>query len=132
MQYKHKNQIFGFLLGQKRALASPLENAQQHEQQENIVFLVSRHDSNGEIGGCAQKKIFWAENSTFGPKKGHLGQSVPKNGPPSGQKATYRKTKGIQSYLRIWGTCDQSGPVRLTRKNGGFIGVAGFRKYLFL
>ena len=33
-------------------------------------------------------------------------------------------TEGIQSYLRIWGTCDQSGPVRLTRKNGGFIGVA--------
>ena len=29
-----------------------------------------------------------------------------RNSPPSGQTATYRKTKGIQSYLRIWGTYD--------------------------
>ena len=29
-----------------------------------------------------------------------------KNGPPSGQTATYRKTEVIQSYLRIWGTYD--------------------------
>ncbi len=27
-----------------------------------------------------------------------------KNGAPSGQTATYRKTEVIQSYLRIWGT----------------------------
>ena len=41
--------------------------------------------------------------------KGHFGQSVPKNGPPSGQTATYQKTKDIQSYLRIWGTYDPIG-----------------------
>ena len=41
-------------LGKKRALANPLELAQQHEQHENIVFLVSSHVGNGEIGGCAQ------------------------------------------------------------------------------
>ena len=48
MQYngKHKNLIFGFLLGQKRALAAPLELAKQHEQHENVVFLVSGHDGN--------------------------------------------------------------------------------------
>ena len=36
----------------------------------------------------------------------------PKNDPPSGQTATYRKTEVIQSYLRIWGTYDpiESGP----------------------
>ena len=108
MQYngKHKNLIFGPFLGQKRALAAPLELAQQHEQHENVVFLVSGHDGNKEIGGCAQKNWFRAENSTFAPKKGHFGQSVQKNGPPSGQTATYRKTKDIQSYLRIWGTYD--------------------------
>ena len=35
-----------------------------------------------------------------------------KNGAPSGQTATYRKTEVIQSYLRIWGTYDpiESGP----------------------
>ena len=36
----------------------------------------------------------------------------PKNDPPSGQTATYRKTEVIQSCLRIWGTYDsiESGP----------------------
>ena len=38
----------------------------------------------------------------FGLVKGHFGLLGPKNGPPSGQTATYRKTEGIQSYLRIW------------------------------
>ena len=41
------------------------------------------------------------KNSIFGPQKGHFGQSGPQNGPPGGQTATYRKTEGIQSYLRI-------------------------------
>ena len=31
----------------------------------------------------------------FGPKKDHFRQT-----------ATYRKTEGVQSYLRIWGCCD--------------------------
>ena len=38
----------------------------------------------------------------FGLVKGHFGLLGPKNSPPSGQTATYRKTEGIQSYLRIW------------------------------
>ena len=78
-------------MGQKWALAAPQELAQQHERHKNVVFLVSGHDGN--------------EYSPT-PKKGHFGQSGPKNGPPSGQTATYRKTKVIQSYLRIWGTYD--------------------------
>ena len=56
------------------------------------------------------KKWFRAKNSIFGPQKGHFGQSGPRNGPPGGQTATYRKTEGIQSYLRIWGTYDPYGP----------------------
>ena len=46
----------------------------------------------------------------------------PKNGPPSGQTATYRKSEGIQSYLRIWGCYDpiESGPSET--KKGGFYG----------
>ena len=51
MHGKHKNLIFGPFVGQKRALAAPLELAQQHEQHENVVFLVSSHDGNEEIGG---------------------------------------------------------------------------------
>merc|ERR1712020_403418 len=69
--------------------------------------------------GVHKKLISGPKNSIFGPKKGHFGQSVPKNGPPSGQTATYRKTKGIQSYLRIWGCYDpiESGPSE-TKKVG--------------
>ena len=52
------------------------------------------------------REMILSQNSTFGPKKGHFGPSGPRNGPPSGQTATYRKTEGIQSYLRIWGTYD--------------------------
>ena len=66
------------------------------------------------------KKWFRAKNSIFGPQKGHFGQSGPRNGPPAGQTATYRKTEGIQSYLRIWGTYDpiESWPFEL--KKWGF------------
>ena len=63
----------GPFLGQKRALAAPQELVQQHKQHENVVFLVSGHDGNEEIGGCGQKIDFWPKNSIFGPKKGHFG-----------------------------------------------------------
>ena len=52
------------------------------------------------------KNGFGPKNSFFGPQKGHFGQLGPRNGPPGGQTATYQKTEGIQSYLRIWGTYD--------------------------
>ena len=71
-----------------------------------------------------KKLVSSQKSSIFGPQKGHFGQSGPRNGPPSGQTATYPKTEGIQSYLRIWGTNDpiESGPSK--PKKGGFIGVA--------
>ena len=67
-----------------------------------------------------KKLVSSQRSSIFGPQKGHFVQSGPRNGPPVGQTATYRKTEGIQSYLRIRGTYDpiESGP------SGGFIGVA--------
>ena len=45
-------------------------------------------------------------------KKGQNPARRPKNGPPSGRTATYRKTEVIQSYLRMWGSYDpiESGP----------------------
>ena len=70
------------------------------------------------------KKIIFGHFCIFGLVKGHFGLLGPKNGPPSGQTATYRKTEGIQSYLRIWGRYD---PIELGSsdpKNGGYIGVA--------
>ena len=124
MGVAQKNLIFGLFLGQKWALAAPQELAQQHERHKNVVFLVSGHDGNKEIGGCAQKNDFRPKNSIFGPKKGHFGQSVPKNGPPSGQTATYRKIEGIQSYLRICGCYDLIKSGSSEPKKRDFIGVA--------
>jgi len=57
-------------LGQKWALAAPQELAQQHERHKNVVFLVSGHDGNEEIGGCGQKIDFWPKN--FWAQKGAL------------------------------------------------------------
>ena len=70
------------------------------------------------------KKLILAKKNTFGPKKGHFGQSVPKSGPPSGQTATYQKTEGIQSYLKIWARYD---PIELDPsepKMGGLCGCS--------
>ena len=64
-------------------------------------MVVAKH-----FGECPKKNYFGPKNSTLGLKKGHFGQSGPWNSPPSNQTVTYRKTKGIQSYLRIWGTYD--------------------------
>ena len=60
-----------------------------------------QHFSVDSFARMSTKKWFRAKNSIFGPQKGHFGQSGPRNGPPGGQTATYRKTEGIQSYLRI-------------------------------
>ena len=59
-----------------------------------------------------KKLVSSQKSSIFGPQKGHFGQLGPQNGPPSGQTGTYRKTEGIQSYLRIWRSCHpiESGP----------------------
>ena len=73
------------------------------------IYFEADHKKNG----------FGPKNSIFGPQKGHFGQSGPRNGPPSGQTATYRKAEGIQSYLKIWGCYDpiESGPSE-TKKGG--------------
>ena len=107
-----KKSDFEANFGPKTCPCTPQELARHYDKHENIVFLVPSHDSSKKFGGCPQKMDFGPKNSTFGPKKAHFGQSGPKNGPPSGQTATYRKTKGIQSCLMIWGTYDpiESGP----------------------
>ena len=46
------------------------------------------------------------KNSIFAKKESYFGQSVLENGPPSSRMGTYRKTEGIQSYLRTWGRFD--------------------------
>ena len=61
-------------------------------------------------------QVFGPKRVTFG-NQGHDTLSL-----SSGQTTTYCKTKGIQSYLRIWG--GRSGPSELKKREGGFIGVA--------
>ena len=73
--------------GQKWALAPLQELAQHHEQYENVVFLVSRHDGNKKLEDLhknmmlGRKQQFWAKKEPlraigaekqpfFGPKKG--------------------------------------------------------------
>ena len=56
----------------------------------------------------------------FGPKKGHFRQLGPYNGLPSSQTATFQKTEGIQSYLRIWGTYDPIESGSSDHKKWGF------------
>ena len=71
-----------------------------------------------------KKLVSSQKSSIFGPQKGHFGQLGPQNGPLSGQTGTYRKTEGIQSYLRIWGRYDliKSGPSE--PKRGGLYGCS--------
>ena len=51
-------------------------------------------------------------NMHFWPKNGNFWQLWPYNSMPSSRMGTYRKTEGIQSYLKIWGCYDpiESGP----------------------
>ena len=60
----------------------------------------------------------------FGPKKGHFRQLGPYNGLPSSQTATFRKTEGIQSYLRICGCYDLIKSGSSEPKKKGFYGCS--------
>ena len=73
MQYngKQKNLIFGPFVGQKWALAAPLELVQQHEQHENVVFLVSGHDGTKKLKDV-DKKLISGQKTDFWAQKGAL------------------------------------------------------------
>ena len=61
--------------------------------------------SRTKIRGTSESKVGTAKNGQNPARR-------PKNGPPSGRTASYRKTEVIQSYLRMWGSYDpiESGP----------------------
>ena len=76
-------------------------------------------------GFCIELVAQWAaKNTIFSPKKGHFGQLGPENGPPSGPTGTYRKTEGIQSYLRTWGRYYLIESGLSEAKKVGYMGVA--------
>ena len=59
-------------------------------------YLTEFHRSRVKIRGTCPSELGIAKNGQNPARR-------PENGPPSGQTATYRKTKGIQSYVRMWG-----------------------------
>ena len=122
--YRKKIIFSGKLWAKKEPLHPTQELTQQHDQHINIVILVSHHDDNKTIGVCPQTNYFGPKKSYFGPKKGHFGQPGPLNGPSSGQTVTYRKTEGIQSYPRIWGTYDPIESDPSDPKKGGLYGCS--------
>ena len=74
---------------------------------------------------------FRPKQCIFSPKKGHFGQSGPENGPPSGPTGTYKKTEGIQSYLRTWGRYDLIESGLSEAKKMSYVGVALKKKQIF-
>ena len=74
---------------------------------------------------------FQNKTEHFGPKKDHFRQTVPENDPPSSRMGTYRKSEGIQSYLRIWGSYDPiaSGPSEDVMR--GLFGHSEEKKQIF-
>ena len=119
-----KNLIFGPFFGQKQAVAPPQEHAQQHEEHENVVFLVSRHDGNNKIGGFAQKNDFGPKTALLGPKRptldnrGHETARRAAKRPPTGKPKLSRVTSGCGGVMIPLGW------ICLTPKNGGCMGVA--------
>ena len=107
-----KNLILRPILGQKHVLAPPRSLPGIMINMKTLSFWCPVIIEAKNLEDAHKKMDFGPKNSTFGPKKAHFGQLGPKNGLPSGQTATYRKTKGIQSCLMIWGTYDpiESGP----------------------
>ena len=64
-------------------------------------------------------------NKHYWPKKGaNFWLSGPENGPPSSRTGTYRKPKGIQSYLRTWGIYDSIESGLSEVKKVRYMGVA--------
>ena len=107
-----KNLILRPILGQKHVLAPPRSLPGIMINMKTLFFWCPVIIKAKNLEDAQKKMDFGPKNSTYGPRKAHFGQSSPKNGLPSGQTATYRKTKGIQSCLMIWGTYDpiESGP----------------------
>ena len=69
------------------------------------------------------KKVLSCQLNLYA-KEGHFGQLVADIGPPSDRADTYQKTKGIQSYLGIWGRYDPIEPGLFEAKKVGYMGVA--------
>ena len=91
--------------GTKHCAPRPATTFLRVNMSQFYIYLTKFHEN---PWNSVKSKNMW-QNKLF---LGHIGQSGPRNGQPSSQTATYQKTEGTQSYLRIWGTYDpiESGP----------------------
>ena len=107
------------------ALEPPQELVQQHDQHENVVFLVSRHDGTKKNERCPQKLISGQKTSFFDPKRAILGNW----GQKMARRATKRPHTRIPKVSRV--TSGYGGlmipliRIHLTPKNGGYMGENG-------
>ena len=109
-------------MGQKWALATPLELAQLHEQHENVIFVVIMVTKKLEN---VNKKIISCQKTAFlGPKRATLGNRCRKTArraakrPPTGKPKVSRVTSGYGDVMIPLSR------VRLRPKKAGYIGVA--------
>ena len=116
MGVPQKNEYFQAKNGPRRPPRRPLCN---RFNTKTLPFWCPVMKVTKKLDGITKKWIWGRKNCIFGSKKDHFRQSVLENGPPSSRTDTYRKTEGIQSYLRTWGSYDpiRSGPSEA--KQGG-------------
>ena len=109
--------------GQKRALASLPGDCPSWATRKRCLFGVSSwwYRKNWRI--CT-KKWFWAENSTFGPKRATLGN----RGRETARRAAKQQPTGKPKLFRVTSGYGELmiplSRVRLSQKNGGYMGVA--------
>ena len=90
----------------------------------DLTSTSKNFDGNEEIGGCAHKIDFGPKTALLGPKRATLGNRCRKTArraakrPPTGKPKVSRVTSGYGGLMI------QMSRVRLSQKNGGYIGVA--------
>ena len=114
----------GTNFGEKRALAPPQELAQHYGKHENVVFLVLSHDGSKKFEDVHKKLSLGPKTALLGPKRAILGnwghETVRRAAkrPPTGKPKLSRVTSGYG------GLTIPLSQIRLTLKNGGYMGVA--------
>ena len=98
--------IFGPILGKNGTLYPHQELSQHHEQYENVVFWVSRHDGNTKIGRFAQKNDFEPKRATLGYRGQETARRAakrPSTGKPKVSRVTSRYGGHVISPVRcVW------------------------------
>ena len=119
-----KKSDFGPILGQKRALEPSQELAQHHDKHETVVYLVFHHEGRKKLEDAHKKMISRQKIALLSPKgvilgnRGHETVCRAAKRPHTGKPKVSRVTSGYGGLMIPLSR------VRLTPKNGGYMGVA--------